>query len=525
MFVLRASLYKKPKGLQPKRFMGEQITENFVRSIRSGTTAWRQLIGSHSSYRGWRRSHPHAAIELYITRALLSGDIHVYLMPDMAALNATKKQRQAHQANGKRIQFVPASYLLDNQAAQVQEIQTAQQADDVIAGCNFLPKQYSELAKALHLNNEPQALQKALQSGQVAIIKDDEPGKPQVWEIVEEVVNSAGMLGPHDGIEVDHVRQTPIISVAPQKVLVADKADMSLSVIATNSAYFIGGMTKLFGDTVTGTVAAIAANPADILYDTLLSVADVVTYPIDILITPFGYTTGAVARTHDRINDADNNLIAFGEEFSNNWAQRDWEALGSNVVAIPLAVSPRALVKRRGTTNKAEPKFERGYLNEKFGRTGDLNKDINLRGNKEVAANYYRDSGYSDLDMISHLNGIDFTKTVEVVKVGKGKSFYQWDSPTTFRGGEYFAISEKSVPSQLGINPKKIGFGTNTVFTRIQSPLLTNKPVYGLKSFAAPIKDIWSVKNQPFMAQGGAQQLFTRELDAFSLDSRKYYGE
>jgi len=345
MFVLRASLYKKPKGLQPKRFMGEQITENFVRSIRSGTTAWRQLIGSHSSYRGWRRSHPHAAIELYITRALLSGDIHVYLMPDMAALNATKKQRQAHQANGKRIQFVPASYLLDNQAAQVQEIQTAQQADDVIAGCNFLPKQYSELAKALHLNNEPQALQKALQSGQVAIIKDDEPGKPQVWEIVEEVVNSAGMLGPHDGIEVNHVRQTPIISVAPQKVLVADKADMSLSVIATNSAYFIGGMTKFFGDTVTGTVEAIAANPADILYDTLLSVADVVTYPIDILITPFGYTTGAVARAHDRIKDVDNNLIAFGEEFSNNWAQGDWEALGSNVVAIPLAVSPRALVK------------------------------------------------------------------------------------------------------------------------------------------------------------------------------------
>jgi len=208
MFVLRASLYKRPKGLQPKRFMGEQITENFVRSIRSGTTAWRQLIGSHSSYRGWRSSHPHAAIELYITRALLSGDIQVYLLPDIAALSATKKQRQAHQANGKRIQFVPASYLLDNQAAQVQEIQTAEQADDVIAGCNFLPNQYSDLAKALHLSNEPQALQKALQSGQVAIIKDDEPGKPEAQEIMEELAEAATGWLSHDSGSSSKNRQS-----------------------------------------------------------------------------------------------------------------------------------------------------------------------------------------------------------------------------------------------------------------------------------------------------------------------------
>ncbi|MGF1731254.1 polymorphic toxin type 46 domain-containing protein, partial [Photobacterium kasasachensis] len=167
----------------------------------------------------------------------------------------------------------------------------------------------------------------------------------------------------------------------------------------------------------------------------------------------------------------------------------------------------------------------RVYLNEKFGRTGDLNADINIRGNRETAINFYMQSGYSDLDMVSHLNGIDFTKPVEVVKFGKGQSFYQWDAPTTYRGGQYFAIMENSTPSQLGINPSKVGFGSDTVFNRIQTPLITNRAVYGLKSTAAPIKDTWSVGHQPFMTAGGAPQIFTTDLDAFSLNSWKYYGQ
>lgn len=168
--------------------------------------------------------------------------------------------------------------------------------------------------------------------------------------------------------------------------------------------------------------------------------------------------------------------------------------------------------------------MRRAYLNNKYGRTGDLNLDINVRGNRETAVNFYRQSGYSDLDMASHLNGIDFTQPVEVLKFGKGQAFYQWDAPTTYRGGQYFAVLENSTPSQLGINPSKVGFGTDTVFSRIQTPLVTNRPVYGLKSTAAPINDTWSMKHQPFMAEGGAPQIFTTDLDAFSLNSWMYYG-
>lgn len=126
--------------------------------------------------------------------------------------------------------------------------------------------------------------------------------------------------------------------------------------------------------------------------------------------------------------------------------------------------------------------------------------------------------------MASHLNGIDFRQLVEVMKFGKGQFFYQWDAPTTYRGGQYFAMLESSTPSQLGINPSKVGFGTDSIFTRVQTPLVTNRPVNVLKSTAAPINDTWSVKHQPFMTEGGAPQIFTTDTDAFRLNSWMYYG-
>jgi hypothetical protein len=40
----------------------------------------------------------------------------------------------------------------------------------------------------------------------------------------------------------------------------------------------------------------------------------------------------------------------------------------------------------------------RAYLNEKFGRTGDINLDINIRGNQEVASGFFRGQGLSEAD-------------------------------------------------------------------------------------------------------------------------------
>jgi len=178
LFALRGGLFNRPPKLAREQFWGESAAENFVYSLGEDSFSWRQLVTGDHNFSDWQNAHPHAAIEQYIINALVSGNIDVYRMPDFKALSATKEQRRVTQANGKRVQFVPASYLLTNQSAQSQAIDSAEQANTAIADCQMLPNQYSDLSKALNLGTQPDALAKALQNGQVVIIADDVVGKP-----------------------------------------------------------------------------------------------------------------------------------------------------------------------------------------------------------------------------------------------------------------------------------------------------------------------------------------------------------
>jgi len=99
-------------------------------------------------------------------------------MPDIAALGATKQQRQCRQSDGKRVQFVPASYLVHNQSARVHAINNTTEANNAIAACQLQPHQSDALTKALNIGSNSDALTKALTSGAVVIIDDIEPRKP-----------------------------------------------------------------------------------------------------------------------------------------------------------------------------------------------------------------------------------------------------------------------------------------------------------------------------------------------------------
>lgn len=119
----------------------------------------------------------------------------------------------------------------------------------------------------------------------------------------------------------------------------------SIADIALNTAYFIGGVTKFVGNTVTGTVEAIIEAPTEIAYNALYAVVDTAYYPIDYVARPLGLGLGAVERTVARADSVLSDLTDFAGSVSENWAEGDWQALGSNAAAVLVEASPRALLK------------------------------------------------------------------------------------------------------------------------------------------------------------------------------------
>ena len=156
----------------------------------------------------------------------------------------------------------------------------------------------------------------------------------------------------------------------------------------------------------------------------------------------------------------------------------------------------------------------RAYLNEKFGRTGDLNQDINIRSRKEIAFNFYKSQGFDEVDIPSHLNGIDFTQPVDVVTINRGKTLFQYQT----RGapqGNYYTLSEDTLPTHLGISPNGFNRELQMVEPKIRNKYITTQKVSVLKSKAAKIVDFWSVEGESYVTEGGGRQLFSANKNAF----------
>jgi hypothetical protein len=152
----------------------------------------------------------------------------------------------------------------------------------------------------------------------------------------------------------------------------------------------------------------------------------------------------------------------------------------------------------------------RAYLNEKFGRTSDLNADINVRGKKELATNFYLDQGWHPKRVQSHVSGIDFSQQVDVVTLKRGQPLVQYQVGGS-GVGNYFAPVGTRI-QQLGINPT----GRKT------SIFAPKERVQVLRSTASEIVDTWSVPGVPYRAEGGGTQFFAGDPDKFR---QIYYNE
>ena len=115
-----------------------------------------------------------------------------------------------------------------------------------------------------------------------------------------------------------------------------------------------------------------------------------------------------------------------------------------------------------------------------------------------IAEDFYSGTGWSPERIESHMNGIDFTRSVTTTALLPGESFEQWQ--TTGRSAGNYLAPPGSDASSLGVNPAGRQMQLYTPTT----------PIPALKTTAAPVLDTWSAPGQPFPAKGGGTQFFIR---------------
>ncbi|MBJ7310785.1 polymorphic toxin type 46 domain-containing protein [Rugamonas sp. CCM 8940] len=163
--------------------------------------------------------------------------------------------------------------------------------------------------------------------------------------------------------------------------------------------------------------------------------------------------------------------------------------------------------------------LRRTYLNEKLGRTGNLNLDINIRGNQQTATNFFLSQGVPEESIPSYMTGIDFTKPVELQTLGSEKQLWQYQTPGAPQGN-WYSLSPSVKPTELGISPLGFNRATQTVEPKVLNLYKTTQPTTVLRSTSAKVEDFWSVKEQSYPTTGGARQLFSTKKSVFSPESQ-----
>lgn len=139
-----------------------------------------------------------------------------------------------------------------------------------------------------------------------------------------------------------------------------------------------------------------------------------------------------------------------------------------------------------------------------------LNKPraIPLLGDQRDAYDFYLRHGFSQNQIWSHLDGIDF---------GIGKDFdaafqlnqhgnvIQWKT-LCIPQGNYYGDKGKT-PNCLGIHDRQEDY-LGHVSVRIEHLFVLQTKIIVLKSMAASVLDTWSIKGQQFQTKGGCTQYF-----------------
>lgn len=157
---------------------------------------------------------------------------------------------------------------------------------------------------------------------------------------------------------------------------------------------------------------------------------------------------------------------------------------------------------------------KRARLNEKFGRTGDINRDINIRGNRELVRDFMKKHAIPDNKIPEYFEGINLEEIISIETINRGKRAYQYQVPGNWQGN-WYSMNKTQLPTNLGINPLGNLHDTNIKTPKVVTIYQAQHPVEMLRSTASPAMDTWSVPQEPFQSQGGGIQWFSTEKDAW----------
>lgn len=129
-----------------------------------------------------------------------------------------------------------------------------------------------------------------------------------------------------------------------------------------------------------------------------------------------------------------------------------------------------------------------------------------LRAREKVARSYLEENGFSDEQIAQALGapngitgGVDLTKPVDVVQFPPPDTMVQYTRSHGYPGNWFDPLGSQS-PDALGLNGK----------TRERS--IFKMPVgSGLRSYAKPVTDDWTVPDSPLDTSGGGVQVFVND--------------
>jgi hypothetical protein len=171
---------------------------------------------------------------------------------------------------------------------------------------------------------------------------------------------------------------------------------------------------------------------------------------------------------------------------------------------VEQAATPSQVKKSSGKPAAAEKQPERSGV----APAADV-----VAARQKLASDFYAQQGYKEHQIPGHLNGIAFTKPVDVVTLPKGTVLEQWQVPGGPQGNYYAPPS--TLASELGMSPQGTIRATGEVVDKVSTRYIVAEDVQVLISTTKDILDTWSVPGQPVQTLGGGTQYMSSKIGLF----------